>query len=340
MKIAIHQSKGSFSESWIDHCEQNDIPFKIVNCYDSDIIAQLNGCDALMWHHSHGDYKDVLFAKQLLFSLEHAGIKVFPNFTTAWHFDDKVGQKYLLEAIGAPFVPTYVFYDRMSAVEWASNTSYPKVFKLRGGAGSANVCLVKSKEEALRKIKTAFEKGFSQFDRYGNLKERYNKLMAGNDTLLGLVKALGRLVIPTEFAKMHGREKGYVYFQEFIPDNSFDIRVIVVGDKAFAIKRMTRKRDFRASGSGNIIYDNYQIDSRCIKVAFDLNEKIRSQSIAYDFVFDENNNPLIIELSYGFVEKGYDSCPGYWTSDLQWHGGFFNPQGWMVDELINSLYGI
>ena len=62
-----------------------------------------------MWHFSHRDYKDVQFAKSLLISLENSGKKVFPNISTCWHFDDKISQKYLLEAIGAPIVPTYVF---------------------------------------------------------------------------------------------------------------------------------------------------------------------------------------------------------------------------------------
>ena len=38
MKIAIHNSKGSFSDRWIDYCQKNNIPFKIVNAYDSDIF--------------------------------------------------------------------------------------------------------------------------------------------------------------------------------------------------------------------------------------------------------------------------------------------------------------
>ena len=136
---------------------------------------------------------------------------------------------------------------------------------------------------------------------------------------------------------MHLPEKGYVYFQEFIPDNKFDIRVVVIGDKAFALKRMTRKNDFRASGSGNIVYDKNQIDERCIKTSFEVNEKIKSQSIAFDYVFDKNNNPLIVEISYGYSAPAYDICEGYWTRDLQWHEGtHFDFCGWMVENLINN----
>ncbi|MCX6252929.1 MAG: hypothetical protein NTV31_00395, partial [Bacteroidia bacterium] len=107
MKIAIHNRPGSFSDRWIAYCQGNDIPFKTVNCNSSDIIAQLDGCEGLMWHWSHDDYRARNFARQLIFSIEKMGLKVFPNYNTCWHYDDKVGQKYLLEAINAPLVPSY-----------------------------------------------------------------------------------------------------------------------------------------------------------------------------------------------------------------------------------------
>src|SRR5690606_1428436 len=138
MKLAIHQSKWGFSQDWISYCEENGIPYKIVNCYDSDIIAQIADCQALMWHHHHTSTKDKVFAQQLLNAVEQSGKKVFPNFHTGWHFDDKLGQKYLLVAIDAPLVPSYAFYDKKSALNWISKTTFPKVFKLRGGAGSSN----------------------------------------------------------------------------------------------------------------------------------------------------------------------------------------------------------
>ena len=336
MKIAIHQSKGGFSVRWIEFCKKNNIQYKIVDCYKSDIIEQLKDCDALMWHFYHNSFKDMLVARKVLFALEHAGVKVFPDFNTAWHFDDKVAQKYLLEAIDAPLVPSYVFYDKKEAIEWTDNTTFPKVFKLTGGAGAANVKLVRTKSEAVKLINKAFGKGFSQFDRWGNFKERYKKYRSGRDTLLGVAKGVARLLIPTEYAKMQSRERGYVYFQEFIPNNTFDIRVIIVNNKAFAVKRMVRENDFRASGSGNPKYDTKHIDLRCVEIAFKVNEKINSQSIGFDFVFDKNNNPLIVEIGYGFAISFYNPCPGYWDSSLQWHKGKFNPQEWMVEELVIS----
>ncbi|NQU99283.1 MAG: hypothetical protein HQ538_00970, partial [Parcubacteria group bacterium] len=301
MKIAIHHTPGSFSDRWIAYCMKNNINFKKVNCYSTDIIKQLEDCDALMWHHAQSNYKDILFSKQLHFAIEQSGKRIFPDYKTFWHFDDKIAQKYLFEAIRAPFVPSYVFYSKAEALQWVENTTFPKVFKLRGGAGSTNVRLVSSPTQARRIVKKAFRRGFRQINSIGQLKERLRKYREGKGNVYDILKGLGRLLILPEISKMHGNEKGYVLFQNYIPNNSYDIRVIVIAEKAFAIKRMVRKNDFRASGSGNILYGKKEIDERCVKIAFETTEIIRVQCAAYDFVFDQYNEPKLLEISYGFV---------------------------------------
>jgi glutathione synthase/RimK-type ligase-like ATP-grasp enzyme len=336
MKIGIHKAKGSFSERWIAYCQTKGINYKLVDCYNTDIIQQLSDCDALMWHFNHKGPKESKFAKQLLFSLHFAGKIVFPDYNTVWHFDDKVAQKYLLEAVRAPLVPAYVFYSKQEALNWARGTCYPKVFKLRNGAGSDNVRLVKSKKEAFRLIKKAFRKGFKQYKGWSNLMERYQKYRIGKTTLWNVVKGIIRLAYTTEYARVTGREIGYIYFQEFIPGNDHDIRVIVIGDKAFAIKRMVRKNDFRASGSGFILYEKEHFDDETVRLAFEVSEKLGVQCMTYDFVY-LYGKPFIVEISYGFAKEGYDACTGYWGKDLTWNEGAFNPYGWMVEDLLKAL---
>lgn len=336
MKIAIHHSKSSFSESWIEYCKEKEIPYKIVNCYRNDIIDQIKDCNGLMWHFHQSNSKDVLFAKQLLYSLQMAGKAVFPDFNTAWHFDDKVGQKYLLEAIGAPLVSSFIFYDKSEALEWVNNTEFPKVFKLRRGAGSSHVKLVQDKKVAKKLISKAFGKGFSQYDSVSNLKERWRKYRQGNATAESLVKGVARLAYTTDFDRVAGREKGYVYFQDFVPENDHDIRVIIIESKAFAIKRYVRKNDFRASGSGSISYKKEEFDEKLIELSFKLSEKIQSQSLAIDYVF-KGNKPLIVEVSFGYVKEVYVECEGYWDRNLKWHKGNFNPQSWMINEFIKNI---
>ena len=39
------------------------------------------------------------------------GLKVFPDFNTSWHFDDKIAETYLLQSISAPIPQSYIFYN-------------------------------------------------------------------------------------------------------------------------------------------------------------------------------------------------------------------------------------
>lgn len=163
MRIAIHHREGSFSDRWIAYCKEKDIEYKIVNAYDTDIISQVADCDAFMWHFHQGDYRDMQFAKALILPLETKGIRCFPDSRTCWHFDNKVWEKYLLEAIDAPLVPSYVFYTEEEALAWTKQTTFPKVFKLKGGASANNVSLAHTATEARKLIKQAFGRGFRQY---------------------------------------------------------------------------------------------------------------------------------------------------------------------------------
>jgi glutathione synthase/RimK-type ligase-like ATP-grasp enzyme len=273
-----------------------------------------------------------------LYSLEHSGKVVFPDFRTNWHFDDKVGQKYLLESIGAPLVKTYIFFKRQDAFIWLKTARFPLVFKLRTGAGSFNVKLIKTKQHAKRIIKTAFSRGFSNINSLAALKETIRKKRIGKANNTELLKRIGHLLVPPDYSKVLDKEWGYVYFQDFISDNHYDIRIIVIGERSFAIKRLVRENDFRASGSGNILYAKEHFDENTIALSFLLAEKLKMQCVAFDFVF-QNGNPFLLEISYGFVPDGYKNCVGYWDAKMNWHEGKFNPYGWMVEDILAKVKG-
>lgn len=337
MKIAIHHNKDSFSERWIKYCEQNKIDYKIVNAYDNDIIQQIDGCDCFMWHFYQGDYRDMQMAKALILSLEVKGVRCFPDSSTCWYFDNKVWEKYLLEAVGAPLVPSYVFYTQKEALEWVSSATFPKVFKLKGGAGASNVKLAHTPKEAKKFIKQGFGKGFAQYRWREHFKETWRKYRLGKATIRDVLRPIKYAFrhFPTTFDHYHGREIGYVYFQDFIPDNTTDFRIKVVNGNCWGFQRKVRSGDFRASGSGELIFDNSKIPIVLVKIAQIVAKKIAVQSIAFDFVYDKGKKQyLIVEMSYGFGFDEEESHNGYWDKSLAFHPEPFNPFGWMVDNLM------
>jgi glutathione synthase/RimK-type ligase-like ATP-grasp enzyme len=336
--IGIHERKGSFSDRWVEYCQQHKIQFKLLNCLRSEIIQQCAGLDALLWHWTLNDQRELLCARQIAAAFKESGPAMFPNFETCWHYDDKIAQKYLLEAIGAPLIPTWVFTDRGHAQEWIDSATWPKVFKLRCGAGSSNVKLVRSKSEAEGFCRTAFNRGFpSEMVRMDAVKKYVSARTSPKD----LARRFGRLVrkayLRTTRSYENPRQRGYLYFQEFMPENHFDTRVTVIGNRAFAFTRGNRPGDFRASGSGKINYDSANLDKRCIQIAFETAQRLRTQSLAFDFLFDPKKEPVIGEISYCYLASAVHDCPGHWDNKLNWIPGNVWPQDAILEDLCAEI---
>ncbi|SHE79310.1 RimK-like ATP-grasp domain-containing protein [Modicisalibacter ilicicola DSM 19980] len=336
--IAIHARSGSFSDKWIEYCERHRIAYKVVNCYASNIIEEMHPCSGLMWHWKEDDTKALLFARQLTVALEAMGKQVFPGSATIWHYDDKIAQKYLLEALDAPLIPTHLFYDERQAIAWTNTTEFPKVFKLRGGILSENVRIARDKKAAIRFIRKAFGSGYRAKSRVHYLNTRMRRFWREKSlkSFVGIGRGVYRVLFPTaKVASNRSIERNYVYFQDFVPDNDHDIRVVVIGARAFAIKRLVQEGDFRASGSGHIVYDPRQIPEECLKVAFDVTEQLGSQCAAYDFVFGESG-PMIVEVSHSFWPAVHRPCPGYWTKELAWVDGTFSFEDFMIEDFVGE----
>jgi hypothetical protein len=144
------------------------------------------------------------------------------------------------------------------------------------------------------------------------------------------------LFLRTDYEKTAGRDKGYIYFQDFIEGCTFDIRAKIVDDKCWVYKRLIRKNDFRASGSDMQVFSAEGVPLEVIEIAFKLSKKLKLQSVAFDFLLSKNNKPLLLEISYGFGYKD-EQHYAYWDSEMIWHEGKFNPLEWMVESLIKDI---
>jgi hypothetical protein len=301
-------------------------------------IANLaEGWSALLWHWSNYDNRAQLFARQLIASVEEMGLKVFPSVASCWHYDDKVGQKYLLEAIGAPLIPTHIFYDRESALHWIDQTTFPKVWKLRGGSGSQNVQLVKTRQAARKIVNRSFGSGW-KFPRLYALKERiwHYRRDRSLRAFLNIGWGILRGILPHKKYRRSAIQRDYVYFQDFVPGCDHDIRVVVVGNRCYAYRRKVREGDFRASGSGIIDNDPGAIPGQCIEIAFDVVNRLEIQSAAFDFV-STGDEYLIVEMSYAFGLNGARMGSGYWDRSLSWHAAPVTPERFMLKDLLDAV---
>ena len=339
MKIAIHNREGGFTERWVTYCQQNGIEYLLVNCFENNILElfKKESITHLMWHLNHASSQDLMVYPYVMNAADNMDIKTFPNFNTRWHFDDKVAQKYLFESICAPLVKSTVFYEKEDAIKFLNTSELPLVAKLKRGAGSTNVKLINSKTEGEEYIRKLFSEGIvSTATALGNFDQKLRIAKQIKDPIKLAKKTIGFFKKNKRERSLANAEKGYVYFQEFMPNNDFDTRIIVVGEIAFGIRRFNKENDFRASGSGKLDFDISKIDLETVKIAFDVTNKIGGQCLAFDFVYDKNKVPKIVEVCFGFSMKAYDACPGYWKKDLSFVAGTFNPQAIMMENFLKE----
>jgi hypothetical protein len=335
MRVAIHHRPGSYSDRWIARLSSQNAPHTVVDGFANDIVHQVAGHDLFLWHWSLADPRELRHAQAVLNAVASTGCAVYPNAATAWHYDDKVAQKYLLEAVGAPLARTHVFYSEDAAVAWLASASFPVVFKLARGAGSANVRLVKDFESGRRLVHAMFTRGTTPTPGFFYDVRRKLERSGG---IAGLRAKIGRApatlrAVRDRRSHAH-REKGYAYFQEFLPGNDHDTRVFVIGGRAIAFQRRNRPGDFRASGSGDFLFDHRAIPTAMVDIAFATSARLGFQTMAYDFLVDRAGRPLICEISYCVVAAVYTRCEGFWDADLEFH-----PQSIRVEDLIlDALY--
>ena len=340
--IAIGQNKRVFDHytSWIprfiEYCEKNSIPFEIVDPYRYDFISELHKYSAFIWYYSNYVISDLMEAWNIIKCAEMKGLVTFPSSDSNWHFDDKVAEMYALQTVDADIPESWVFYIEGDCKEFLEKKAkYPIIGKLRAGSGSNNVKMLKNTQDAVAYCHRMFSKGFDPSPSFAY--KAYSKLQSSTDIkmMISRIKKIPQFLNTRNHAKMMPMEKGYCYFQEFIPNKGYDLKVVVIGDKMTFCARNIRKNDFRASGGGDIYYDRSLLTKNIIDSAFATADKLGMKCVGFDFVVDERTgNGKIIELCYGFDYSAQSDLNAYIDRNYVWH----EEAVYIPDEIIKMIY--
>lgn len=321
-------------DSYVQVLEHNSIPYCVLDSSSTDFWQRLEEVDLFIYRWAQYDF-DKQIALSLVPAIEKGtGTPCFPDSVTSWLYDDKVRQQYLFEQAGFDMVPGWVFYDKKKALDFVGSAPLPLVFKLRGGAASENVIMVRSRGEGRRLVKRMFGRGIRTRDipSFSNLGfANATKVLARHAS-----RYVERFVPKLYWARVYWQShRSYVYFQKYLPGNQHDTRITVIGDRAFGFRRLVRDGDFRASGSGRIDHDHSKIDMRCVEQAFEISRHFGFKSMAYDFLTAEDGSPAFCEVSYSYVDEVVAACPGYWDRDLAFH----EEQLWPAYCILSDLIG-
>jgi len=171
---------------------------------------------------------------------------------------------------------TTIIRDQDAALDLANDLEYPIISKGSEGAGSSCVRLLRNRKAARREAVAAFGDG-----------------------------------LPSSYDK---KQKGFLYWQEFIKDNTCDYRIIICGKYIFGIVRQVRNNENKpfASGSGVnapiMSFEGNTKEAAAARKAIEIAAEIGSEWVAFDFVF-KKKEIYCLEMSCSWTTFVYAPCP-------------------------------
>lgn len=245
----------------------------------------------------HGFYKS--FIEDIVFHLDQQGCQLLPSYAFLKAHNNKVAMELLrerseMESIKTIHSSVYGTLDELIAQ--ADNFTFPVVIKPASGAMSRGVTKAENKAELVR-----------------NAKKISRSLNFFHDT-----KELLRGV------KYHNRYKKESFYrskfivQNLVPGLANDWKVLVYGNKCFALYRGNRVNDFRASGSGNFVFRK-ELPAGMLDFAWSVKEHFKVPHISLDIGFDGRQFHLIEFQFLYFGTTTIEKSPFYFEkSDGKW----------------------
>lgn len=330
-QIALVYKPRTLSEKWKEYLEKNNVSFRLINVFESNLKEQLDGIRLLLWSFDHTDYQESLIAASACKTTENLGIEVYPNHNERFFYNDKLTQAIYFNSIGLPIPETKVYYEPKHFSAFLKNAQFPFIIKLRKGAGSENVFYIQSAAEAKELSTKLFQQGISVFRAKKYIKKRIKK----ERNLFSLPKIIRRSYLIHRHYNNFPKEKGYVLVQNYIQNKGFDYRVVIVGNRAYVAKRIALNHQFGASGSGLAEYPNENAPKKLIEIAFDIHNKLNVRGMSYDFLEETDSGKFyLIEANYTYAQTSMDRCTGYFDSELTWHFSDEKADEHLIHQLI------
>lgn len=260
-RVGIIQDTG-VSPRWTKYrrfLETNGFPFGIYNFHSAGWLDQARDYDAIVGIGSCEPHQLEEIRRKHHILETQLQKKCYPSYRDVVFYEDKILEAYVSDVHGLPFIPTHVFHREDEALQAADTLTYPLVSKVVPCSGSVGVELIKTPSQAKRLIRKAF-------------------------------CHRGRLThIP------YRAQKDYVYFQDYVPNDGYDIRIITVGNKVFGYYRKAPQGDFRASGMGMV--EKRELPAEAIEIARHAYAIVQSPMLVVDLLRSTEGQYLIIEMS-------------------------------------------
>lgn len=285
---------GSAANSWVTlDVKKLAAPF-ILKAYDVRYISitdipEINfmSTDILIYTSSDNDeirsyLKDILYFKK-------EQCQIIPSYEILLAHENKGFQEVVKSKLNIKDLVENYFFDLSQF-----KRSFPYVLKTVDGSGSSGVKLIKNDKD---------------------LNDAVN-----NSSDISLKRKTKNIIRSYQLPKDNYNIYEYYYrpfkrfvAQEFVADLTCDYRILVVGDRFYAMRRDVNKGDFRASGSKNFNYHDVPLSA--LDYAKEVFDKLNNPYISMDIVVKDEKSYLIEYQGTNFGSSVLRKSDGYYVNN-------------------------
>lgn len=233
--------------------------------------------NAIIFYSFSQRYNLRFLIKDTIKHLQKMGNIVIPDYELLYCHENKGYQEFYKKQLGITD-PGALYFSSKREIN-NIEIDFPKVLKTIQGSNGRGVFLVKSKEDVY-KVMGKLEKKLSILERIDLIRRRY------------LRKQKNYPGYPNYNVKMDYFEyRDYItieepfILQDFVQNLNCDYRVIVLYDRYYAVKRLTREGDFRASGTKRFVFE-YEMPEGLLDYAKKMFETFKSPLLSIDIGYD------------------------------------------------------
>lgn len=285
---------GSAANSWVTlDVKELAAPF-ILKAYEVRYISitdipEINfmSTDILIYTSSDNDeirsyLKDILY-------FTNDQCQIIPSYEILLAHENKGFQEVVKSKLNIKDLAENYFFDLSEY-----KRSFPYVLKTVDGSGSSGVKLIKSDKDLNDAINNSSDISLKRKTK--NIIRYYQLPQENYDIYNYYYKPFKRFVA-----------------QEFVADLTCDYRILVVGDRFYAMRRDVNKGDFRASGSKNFNYHDVPLSA--LDYAKEVFDKLNNPYISMDIVVKDEKSYLIEYQGTNFGSSVLRKSDGYYMKN-------------------------
>lgn len=253
------------------------------------LIASLDSIEeqSVIFYSSTYNASYLQYIKDVVITLKtlRPDLILLPDFNQLNALENKGYQELYKKALGIKQIEGKYYGDITDYLNDDQKFAYPFVLKKNEGALSSGVFLMKKEEDMQKFIEREQKETLKRKIAYSVNKRNSFKGDKGLDPNPALLE--------DNFKNFFSKRSPFVV-QKFVPGLTYDFKVLVFGDKFYALQRQTRENDFRASGSGKFSF--VEAPKEVLDYAQTIAKKFNVPFISLDIGIDKDFNCYLFEF--------------------------------------------